>query len=545
MSCDLWMDDDFAYGSATWNSRFGSLVYDLTGDRSSLHTATDDEIGGVLGTPADAVPTTEWSAEQEFLDICDQREHKLLAEWDSGDEPGNYTIDGVLRMWNPDFGVWETKALKCHCDDEKGFSFQSDKKICERCMVWRPGKKQESPTTWFSDQVWRPFSYGENELWCKCNPPREYSCNKCNVKRDNRESPWQTWNGQFSYGPGTVSTGGATTYNYNEWGNEYGTTWSLCRHRGRELVLPNGNVIYGSSESATDNPEFKADFGVYLDKSWTPVTLALYIPWADMGLPGLKYDYMDQAVDLIIRMSSKGQNVEIGCIGGHGRTGTLMALVVMRSGLDLEGSSSEVAKRAIDYVRENYCSHAIESLTQEWYIEAFYCVWQGLEVPDKPETTTSFSSGTPTGENHGYEVPRRCDTNGQWYCGGCQKDNKSDWDVECWYCRGVFDLPGARAIEDWNTTYVNSHKEKAVKRVALAHVKMLTDPQTLEPWETDHTRDRSNFELNGRTYIKTDRYCVKCHARLYLKCRKATGDLPSRTELVHEKTLKKLRRCKG
>jgi protein-tyrosine phosphatase len=50
-----------------------------------------------------------------------------------------------------------------------------------------------------------------------------------------------------------------------------------------------------------------------------------------------------------------GKRVHIGCIGGHGRTGTVLsALVAHMTG----------EKDAIQYVRKNYCKKAVESETQ-------------------------------------------------------------------------------------------------------------------------------------------------------------------------------------
>jgi len=50
-----------------------------------------------------------------------------------------------------------------------------------------------------------------------------------------------------------------------------------------------------------------------------------------------------------------GHKVHIGCIGGHGRTGTVLtALVYVMTG----------NTKAIEYVRENYCEKAVESTEQ-------------------------------------------------------------------------------------------------------------------------------------------------------------------------------------
>ena len=69
-------------------------------------------------------------------------------------------------------------------------------------------------------------------------------------------------------------------------------------------------------------------------------------------------------MSIALRSLRKGRSVEIGCIGAHGRTGTLLAAMLVRE----EGLS---AKQAIAETRLRYCSHAIESQQQEHLIYKF------------------------------------------------------------------------------------------------------------------------------------------------------------------------------
>ena len=61
--------------------------------------------------------------------------------------------------------------------------------------------------------------------------------------------------------------------------------------------------------------------------------------------------------------------VEIGCLGGHGRTGTLMALVMVQLGCKPD--------KAIKTIRTDYCDKAIETKQQERLIKAFAKEVQG------------------------------------------------------------------------------------------------------------------------------------------------------------------------
>jgi protein-tyrosine phosphatase len=57
-----------------------------------------------------------------------------------------------------------------------------------------------------------------------------------------------------------------------------------------------------------------------------------------------------------------GQRVEIGCLGGHGRTGTALACLAVLSG--------EPANQAVAWVRTNYCSNAIETPEQAAFVSS-------------------------------------------------------------------------------------------------------------------------------------------------------------------------------
>jgi protein-tyrosine phosphatase len=57
-----------------------------------------------------------------------------------------------------------------------------------------------------------------------------------------------------------------------------------------------------------------------------------------------------------------GQLAEIGCIGGHGRTGTALACLALLSGVKRE--------EAVSWVKTNYCSSAVESPEQAAYVSS-------------------------------------------------------------------------------------------------------------------------------------------------------------------------------
>lgn len=80
-------------------------------------------------------------------------------------------------------------------------------------------------------------------------------------------------------------------------------------------------------------------------------------PIRNMSVPNLKK--LHNLVDGIVSALEQGKSVHVGCIGGHGRTGLVLAVVVKR----LEGTLDAVA-----WLRENYCIKAVESQSQIDYL---------------------------------------------------------------------------------------------------------------------------------------------------------------------------------
>lgn len=136
-----------------------------------------------------------------------------------------------------------------------------------------------------------------------------------------------------------------------------------CRHYFKALRLPNGLVVQGSSLDWGARPERRTpDFGLYCDYSWRADWRAEYINWPDYKAP---YN-LESAANAIIEAYGRaveGWLVETGCIGGHGRTGTVLACFCVLAGLS--------PMDACAYVWENYCKEAIESKVQVRYIEWF------------------------------------------------------------------------------------------------------------------------------------------------------------------------------
>lgn len=93
----------------------------------------------------------------------------------------------------------------------------------------------------------------------------------------------------------------------------------------------------------------------------TPYPTVL-VDWTDGG--AIPADLLDWLVKGVIQNLESGNLVEVGCTGGHGRTGTLIACVLGRvEQLD--------ARSAILALRKRYCKKAVETLAQ-LYLVAHY-----------------------------------------------------------------------------------------------------------------------------------------------------------------------------
>jgi hypothetical protein len=84
----------------------------------------------------------------------------------------------------------------------------------------------------------------------------------------------------------------------------------------------------------------------------------LRIQWDDMGVPPLPFTFWKELWSLL----PNGRTV-ICCMGGHGRTGTALAALLMAA------DSTVGADKARDLIHRKHCENAIESSSQERYLQ--------------------------------------------------------------------------------------------------------------------------------------------------------------------------------
>ncbi len=155
-----------------------------------------------------------------------------------------------------------------------------------------------------------------------------------------------------------------------------------CRHWRGPVDLLDGAVVFASawfdrpSRGRVVDMDWP-DVGFYLDGSWASAALVcspgfrppfarrprgriVVYPWPDLGVPRDPRRFR-RALRWLLEQASEGRRVEIGCAGGHGRTGSTLAGLLVLQGLS--------PQEAIRRVRRTYCEEAIESAEQSAMIQ--------------------------------------------------------------------------------------------------------------------------------------------------------------------------------
>ena len=128
------------------------------------------------------------------------------------------------------------------------------------------------------------------------------------------------------------------------------------------VTFPDGSRVraVGLAERREDDPE--RAFGLYLDEHWAPTWPADLVAWPDFGLPEEPEVAARQIVDAFGR-AQRGELVEVGCLGGSGRTGTVLACMAILAAI--------APGEAVEWVREAYRPEAVETAEQEAWVEWF------------------------------------------------------------------------------------------------------------------------------------------------------------------------------
>lgn len=190
-------------------------------------------------------------------------------------------------------------------------------------------------------------------------------------------------------------------------GQSYTNTGYGCKHLCERYEFVKGFYVYLSSVRGSstnkETPEYgwpthsvyaysgwvrdcvMSNDGSYKPKTTTPAWPVLYLEWTDHGEFPIE-PLIDALKWALERIKDPKNRVEIGCMGGHGRTGTFAAALAIAAG--------KSSHDAITHLRKHYCKQAVEGLKQYGMLNALDNALHGdkakafVPPPPPPSSTT-------------------------------------------------------------------------------------------------------------------------------------------------------------
>ena len=248
---------------------------------------------------------------------------------------------------------------------------------CALCWDKVPATEIVYGTAWrTTGEICKPcIDYVGEADWIPGGTPTPKTYNYTNV------SDWDwgdVWDAPYTTGRGAVGYGGKTPYIPC---HHHMVPFSFEGLDNTYTVHLSGSTHLSQTPSIPELPTV----GVYLDEGWFRGRLAtnsgvvvdlaqpecLYVGWQDYGT--LDLGLLDEAIGWVLPyVYDKKSVIEIACMGGHGRTGTFLAALMVREGW--------APADAIGYIRGGYCPKAIESASQEDMVEDYYKKLKGIDT---------------------------------------------------------------------------------------------------------------------------------------------------------------------
>ena len=128
-----------------------------------------------------------------------------------------------------------------------------------------------------------------------------------------------------------------------------------------EVRFPDGTLVRASALGDRAANAAWRGYGLYLDARWAPTWPAAVVDWPDLGTPVDDRDAI-AAIEHAFEQARRGSNVEVGCLAGRGRTGTVLACMAVLAGVP--------ADAAVAWVRHQLAG-AVETSAQEAWVHRF------------------------------------------------------------------------------------------------------------------------------------------------------------------------------
>jgi hypothetical protein len=126
------------------------------------------------------------------------------------------------------------------------------------------------------------------------------------------------------------------------------------------VQFPDGTCVEALAIGEREPNKPTRDYGLYFDAAWQPTWPAAVIDWEDFGLP-VNQEAAAAQIRQAFERAKGGDRVEIGCIGGLGRTGTALACMAILAGVP--------PAQAVQWVKDHYHPGAVETDAQnEWVL---------------------------------------------------------------------------------------------------------------------------------------------------------------------------------
>lgn len=160
----------------------------------------------------------------------------------------------------------------------------------------------------------------------------------------------------------------------------------------RKVVIPKESLLLdvGIDYSIMQFKGLKGEASYILEKIGQPT---IKIEWRDYGVPDLSTGDWNKILKAI---QKEGRNVVVACVGGHGRTGTTLAI--------LAGLFGATKTDPVSWVRKRYCVKAVENIDQEEYVEIITGIPVVKTLPPKPKYILSefYGEDYPNGKRKGF-----------------------------------------------------------------------------------------------------------------------------------------------